>query len=82
MILLLFATLNVECAKGKKDYLTYNNDWKNLKDLIPSIFKRNKKMSKTGNAGIFAGSLELVKEGNIKLKQDKTFGDIYIRINE
>ena len=39
-------------------------------------------MKKTGNAGIFAGSLELVKEGNVKLKQEKIFGDIYIRNNE
>ena len=58
------------------------SDWKNLKDLIPSVFKNNKKMKKTGNAGIFAGSLELVKEGNVKLKQEETFGDIYIRNNE
>ena len=57
-------------------------DWKNLNDLIPSIFKNNKKMKKTGNAGIFAGSLELVKEGNVKLKQEKIFGDIFIRNNE
>ena len=39
------------------------------KRLIPSSFKNNIKMKKTGNAGIFAGSLELVKEGNVKLKQ-------------
>ena len=32
------------------------SDWKNLKDLIPSIFKNNIKMKKTGNAGRFAGS--------------------------
>ena len=57
-------------------------DWKNLNDLIPSVFKKNKKMQKTGNAGLFAGSLELVKEGNIKIKQEKIFGDIYIRNNE
>ena len=53
-----------------------------MEDLIPSIFKNNQKMKKTGNAGIFAGSLELVKEGNIKLKQEKLFADIYIRNNE
>ncbi len=58
------------------------SDWKNLKDLIPKIFKNNKKMEKTGNAGIFAASLELVKEGNVKLKQEKIFGDLYIRNNE
>ena len=58
------------------------SDWKNLKDLVPSVFKNNIKMNKTGNAGIFAGSLELVKEGNVKLKQEKIFGEIYIRNNE
>ncbi len=58
------------------------NDWKKLNDLIPSVLKNNVKMNKTGNAGIFAGSLELVKEGNVKLKQEKIFGEIYIRNNE
>ncbi len=71
-----------EAIKTIKELKNDLNDWKNLKDLIPSIFKKNKNMNKTGNAGIFAGSLELVKEGNIKLKQEKTFGDIYIRNNE
>ncbi len=57
-------------------------DWKNLNDLIPNVFKKDKKMKKTGNVGIFAGSLELVKEGDVKIKQEKIFGDIYIRNNE
>ena len=57
-------------------------DWKKLNELIPSHFKNNKNMKRTGNAGIFAGSLELVKEGNVELKQEKIFGDIYIRNNE
>ena len=56
-------------------------DWKNLEDLIPSNFKSGKKFKKTGKAGIFAGSLELVKEGNLKIKQDKLFDDIYIKEN-
>ncbi len=64
--------------ESKKDLY----EWKNLKDLIPSIFKSSKKMHKTGNAGIFAGSLELVKEGNIQIRQKEIFGDIYIRNNE
>ena len=57
-------------------------EWKNLNELVPSNFKSGKKIKKTGKAGIFAGSLELVKEGNIKIKQEKIFGDIYIRNNE
>ena len=57
-------------------------DWRNIDDLIPSNFKSIKKFKKTGKAGIFSGSLELVKEGNLKIKQDKLFDDIYIRENK
>ena len=71
-----------EGIKRIKELQNELTEWKNLKDLIPSIFTKNTNMKKTGNAGIFAGSLELVKEGNVKLKQDKIFGDIYIRNNE
>ena len=44
---------------------------KNLNELIPINFKDGKRYKKTGKAGIFAGSLELVKEGNLKIKQEK-----------
>ena len=54
-------------------------EWKNLNELVPSNFKSGKKIKKTGKAGIFAGSLELVKEGNIKIKQESLFGEIYIK---
>jgi segregation and condensation protein A len=36
-------------------------------------------IKETGKAGIFAGSLELVKEGNLSIKQDNLFDEIYIR---
>ena len=68
--------------KRIKELQSQLTNWKDLNDLIPSLFKNNKKMKKTGNAGILAGSLELVKEGNIKIKQEKIFGEIYIRNNE
>ena len=71
-----------EGIKRIKELQNELSDWKNLKDLIPANFKNNAKIKKTGNAGIFAGSLELVKEGDVKLKQEKSFGDIYIRNNE
>ena len=57
-------------------------DWKKLDDLIPQNFKSGSKYKRTGKAGIFAGSLELVKEGNLKIKQENLFDDIYIRENE
>ena len=53
-------------------------DWKKLDDLIPQNFKSNSKYKRTGKAGIFAGSLELVKEGNLTMKQDKLFDDLPI----
>ena len=65
--------------KTIKDFFGKLVDWKNLDELIPSNFKVRKKYKKTGKAGIFAGSLELVKEGNLKIKQDKLFDDIYIK---
>ncbi len=70
-----------EGIKTIKDFFGKLVDWKNLDDLIPKNFKLGKKFKKTGKAGIFAGSLELVKEGNLKIKQDKLFDDIYIKEN-
>ena len=54
-------------------------DWKNINDLIPNNFKVGSKYKKTGKAGIFAGSLELVKEGNLTIKQENLFDDIFVR---
>ena len=57
-------------------------DWKKLEDLIPNNFKNEKRFKKSGTAGIFAGSLELVKEGNLKIRQKDLFEDIYIKENK
>jgi len=67
--------------KTIKDFFGKLNSWKNLDDLIPVNFKSGKKIKKTGKAGIFAGSLELVKEGNLKIKQDNLYGEVYIKEN-
>jgi len=57
-------------------------DWKNINDLIPKNFKDGMKYKKTGKAGIFAGSLELVKEGNLTIKQENLFDEIYVKENK
>ncbi len=54
-------------------------DWKNINDLIPNNFKNGSNYKKTGIAGIFAGSLELVKEGNLTIKQKNLFDKIYVK---
>ena len=69
--------------KTIKQFLGKLMDWKNLDELIPQNFKSGSKYKKTGKAGIFAGSLELVKEGSLSMKQDNLFDDIYVReVNE
>ena len=65
--------------KTIKEFFGNLIDWKNLDDLIPSNFKNGSKYKKTGKAGIFAGSLELVKEGNLTIKQNNLYDDIYIK---
>ena len=68
--------------KTIRDFFGKLLDWKKLDDLIPKNFKNEKKFKSTGTAGIFAGSLELVKEGNLKIKQDDLFKEIYIKENK
>tara|TARA_B100001029_G_C15030655_1_gene436714 strand:- start:546 stop:1289 length:744 start_codon:yes stop_codon:yes gene_type:complete len=62
-----------------KKFIKSMMNWKNIEDLIPKNFKSNKSSKRTGTAGIFAGSLELVKEGNLLIKQEKLFSDIFIK---
>ena len=64
-----------------KEFFGKLMDWKNLDELIPKKFKLDKRYKKTGKAGIFAASLELVKEGNLKIKQNNLFEDVYIKEN-
>ena len=68
-----------EGIKTIRDFLGKLTDWKKLEDLIPKNFKSARKYKKTGTAGIFAGSLELVKEGNLRIKQENLFDDIFIK---
>ena len=65
--------------KRIKEFFGSLVDWKNINDLIPKNFKTGLQNKKTGKAGIFAGSLELVKEGNLTIKQEKLYSDIYIK---
>tara|TARA_B110001452_G_scaffold28806_1_gene22665 strand:+ start:2946 stop:3686 length:741 start_codon:yes stop_codon:yes gene_type:complete len=65
--------------KRIKEFFGNLIDWKNINDLIPQNFKKGLQNKKTGKAGIFAGSLELVKEGNLIIKQEKLYDDIYVK---
>ena len=75
--LLVFTT--EDGIKTIKEFFGKLMDWKNINDLIPAGFKDGSRYKKTGKAGIFAGSLELVKEGNLTIKQENLYDDIYIK---
>ena len=83
-----FQTMNIpklpvytaeEGIKRIREFFGKLNEWKEISELMPSNFKSSKNLKKTGTAGIFAACLELVKEGNIKVKQEDLFKDIFIK---
>jgi len=55
------------------------SDWKNIIELVPQKFKKNKNLRKSGLAGIFSASLELTKEGFINIMQKKSFDTLLIK---
>ena len=69
-----------EGIKQIKKNLGQINEWKHIVELIPSFYIKNK-MNKTGIAGILAASLELVKEGIVKVSQKKMFDKLMIKKN-
>ena len=82
-----FQTINIprlpvftteEAIKQIKDNFNQINDWKDINELIPKFYF-NKKLKRTGITGIFASSLELTKEGEIKILQKESFEKIMIK---
>ena len=67
-----------EAIKQIKDNLNNLADWRNINELIPKYYFKNK-MNKTGVAGIFSASLELTKEGIVKVSQKKLFDQLMIK---
>ncbi len=57
------------------------NEWKDIEELIPKDFTFNKKLKKSGLAGIFAASLELTKQGVTNIMQKKIFDKLLIKKN-
>ena len=67
-----------EGIKQIKSNLNKIIDWQNISELIPEFYFKNK-MKKTGMAGIFSASLELTKEGVVKVSQKKMFDKLMIK---
>ncbi len=71
-----------EGIKRIREFFGKLNDWKNINELLPIDFSKSKNFKRTGKAGIFSGSLELAKEGNVLIKQNNLFDDIFIKENK
>ena len=67
-----------EGIKQIKNNLDKIKEWKNIFELIPDFYIKNK-MERTGIAGIFAASLELTKEGLTKVSQNKISDNLMIK---
>ena len=55
------------------------SDWTNFLNLIPDLLNSKKIINKSIISSNFVASLELSKNGFIEVKQNETFGNIYIR---
>ena len=65
--------------KQIKENINKIKDWREIEDLIPKHFIKNKKLKNTGLSGIFAASLELTKQGVVKIMQRKIFDKLLIK---
>ena len=54
-------------------------EWTNFLNVIPNMIKSKKIINKSIISSNFVASLELSKNGFIEVKQDQTFGNIYLR---
>ena len=56
-------------------------NWTEISELIPGNLKKSKKLKKSGISGIFSASLELTKQGIIRIMQKKIFDKVLIKQN-
>ena len=62
-----------------KKNMSQLSDWRDIIELVPQKFKKNKNLKRSGLAGIFSASLELTKEGFINIMQKKSFDTLLIK---
>jgi segregation and condensation protein A len=53
-------------------------DWRELEHFLPEEL-RGGKLRRSALAATFAALLELAKAGRLELRQDRTFGPLYLR---
>ncbi len=71
-----------QAVKRLKGIFGNITEWTNFLNVIPNLIKTNKTINKSIISSNFVASLELSKNGLIDLKQDESFGNIYIKFNQ
>ena len=54
-------------------------EWCDIKKTIPKLYLNNKKLHKTGLCGTLVASLELVREGELLIRQKNIYDKIFIK---
>lgn len=54
-------------------------DWNHLADFFPDHVKKGGLYRKSAIASMFVASLEMVKQGSLEVRQDQSYGPIYVR---
>ncbi len=73
-----------EAAQRLREMLGYFPDWANLRSFLPVVHERGqskqiKLKRRSSMAAAFAAVLEMVKLGELQVRQESTFGDIMVR---
>ena len=69
-----------QALKRMKEMFGNITEWTNFLNIIPSMIESKNIINKSIVSSNFVASLELSKNGFIDVKQEETFGNIYIRL--
>ncbi len=68
-----------QAVKRMKGIFGTISEWTNFLNIVPNLLKSKNIINKSIISSNFVASLELSKNGYIEVKQEETFGNIYIR---
>jgi segregation and condensation protein A len=67
-----------EALKSLTHFVGHVPDWRELTSFLPEEL-RGELFQRSALAATFAATLELARRGRIELRQDRTFGPVYLR---
>ena len=71
-----------QAIKRMREIFGTISEWTNFLNIIPNLIKQKNVINKSIISSNFVASLELSKNGFIEVKQEETFGNIYIKLKK